>query len=504
MLLREIIVEGLNRYKPMFGPYYEDGNIPSDVIAKMNDIERIMQRQDRVIWMMRWYRFHLRGFETLPNDATPEQAKSYQSRMNKLVKDVGATSLEQAQDASQTAMKLMSDFEHWFSLPVARIKSFVFERQSPQVILETLRDMEDEWIETRERTVEMGEYDDAEKIIDFGNGWAWFNLNRSHCGKEGEAMGHCGNSAAYKTDDTVLSLREHVYENLWSPHLTFILHGDGFLGEMKGRANEKPVEKYHAMIYKLLQHDIVQGITGGGYMAENNFKINDLQNDEIKALKAAKWGFCSYWELEKSGRKEEAKKMVETRASDHNVSINYDADDAIITKYKSIDAFIDREIWNWDTVFDNIERELGDYAVFSAFKNDYYHESLKEHVYDMKEYINDIFIRFNDDGTVDIGMNLDEFMRVTDPDEDEDEYGSSSRDLDEEHEGGNRSFRDIHQFLDDIDEGIMEIFLEQAPSNDSLIELIRDKYEDKDVKRYSFGSPTVRDRRQQEFDFDQK
>jgi hypothetical protein len=127
-------------------------------------------------------------------------------------------------------------------------------------------------------------------IITYKDGHAWFDLSKPYCELEGDAMGHCGNSAAYNDDDTVLSYRlvkKVKGEVLSRPSLTFILDGNRRLGEMKGRANEKPKEKYHDAIVDLLLHKkqdefFIQGIKGGGYAPENNFNINDLKNEQLK------------------------------------------------------------------------------------------------------------------------------------------------------------------------------------------------------------------------------
>jgi hypothetical protein len=138
-------------------------------------------------------------------------------------------------------------------------------------------------------------YDDAEKtwrqgngvryveaegkpVVDFGDGWAWFDLGRPTCGKEGAAMGHCGNSGDPHPDDRILSLRKIVKvgdKTFHEPALTFI-NNHGWLGEMKGRANSKPAESYHKRIVELLKHPDIKGMVGAGYMPENNFHFDDL------------------------------------------------------------------------------------------------------------------------------------------------------------------------------------------------------------------------------------
>jgi hypothetical protein len=57
---------------------------------------------------------------------------------------------------------------------------------------------------------------------------------------------------------------------------------------MKGRGNDKPSEKYHPYIIDLLQKDFVKGIKGGGYLPENNFEMEDLDDDDAEKLIDAK------------------------------------------------------------------------------------------------------------------------------------------------------------------------------------------------------------------------
>lgn len=127
----------------------------------------------------------------------------------------------------------------------------------------------------------------AKKLVDVGDGYAWWSLGKRSCSAEGKAMGHCGNEGAPREGDDVLSLRkEHVLggKKYYEPHLTFI-NNKGFLGEMKGRGNQKPAAHYHEHIAKLLETGLVP--VGGGYAPENNFHIDDL-SPELKARIAAK------------------------------------------------------------------------------------------------------------------------------------------------------------------------------------------------------------------------
>jgi hypothetical protein len=114
----------------------------------------------------------------------------------------------------------------------------------------------------------------------------WHDLGISSCTAEGKAMGHCGNAASAQQGDRILSLRTtHKIKNkeYHEPHLTFI-NNEGFLGEMKGRGNEKPAPHYHEHIVHLLKNPSIKGIFGGGYLKENNFKFSDLSQELQKEV----------------------------------------------------------------------------------------------------------------------------------------------------------------------------------------------------------------------------
>jgi HKD family nuclease len=117
----------------------------------------------------------------------------------------------------------------------------------------------------------------------------WFGLGVGACENEGKAMGHCGNVPSEVEGDELLSLRtEHKIKNqiYHEPHLTFVVN-NGFLGEMKGRANTKPSKEYHRDITNLLKNPNIKGVIGGGYAPENNFEFNDLSPELQREVKEA-------------------------------------------------------------------------------------------------------------------------------------------------------------------------------------------------------------------------
>ena len=127
---------------------------------------------------------------------------------------------------------------------------------------------------------------DGKKLMDTGDGYAWYSLGKGSCPKEAKAMGHCGNAESEEEGDDILSLRKEKKvgdKTYHEPHLTFI-NNNGDLGEMKGRGNEKPAERYHKHIIPLLESDHVKALMGGGYRADSNFSLKDLPEDKQKRL----------------------------------------------------------------------------------------------------------------------------------------------------------------------------------------------------------------------------
>lgn len=190
--------------------------------------------------------------------------------------------------------------EHLLSLPIPELQEYlrtVSPNEQWYVVARTADEMEKEWQNKGKNWLDVTDElftGSIEEFIKFDNNIAWYNLHRPYCEKEGSAMGHCGNKAAFAYSDTVLSLRETKKEKnsiviTSKPYLTFILKSGQYLGEMKGRRNSKPQEKYHPYIMALLLHKqngkyFISGIEGGGYAPEKNFDIEDLSDQMLKQL----------------------------------------------------------------------------------------------------------------------------------------------------------------------------------------------------------------------------
>lgn len=187
-------------------------------------------------------------------------------------------------------------FEHFMGTPCPGIHAYRPEWKTVATVKYDLSDIERQWQESRKHVISPKEEDQI--LINFPDGWAWWLLPRAYCSDESRAMGHCGNGGSDDETERILSLRQRKADGDWEPHLTFILGQDGYLGEMKGRNNDKPVKRYHPYIIALLENDIVNGIRGGGYKPQHNFSLADLtpaQRDELFDSKPGLMGIPDYY-----------------------------------------------------------------------------------------------------------------------------------------------------------------------------------------------------------------
>lgn len=296
MRWKEILFESVKKYMPMFDAFLNAANTASDemealswrpqIEAKIREVEQSLKREDRVVWYLRWYRLNLCMRYVGLNDVAVKDSKSFtpfQKLFNRYVSEIGMGNIPYSVQAFLLDERQLS---HWANFPAQKIQAVVWDKQLPSELIAELTEIEQEWAKARKQELRHDD-DYPEVFLDFHNGWAWYDLNTGSCSAEANAMGHCGNAGA-KHGDTILSLRRRVGDNLYRPSLTFILSEDGLLGEMKGRANEKPKERYHDMIVALLRDPRITGIDGGGYAPENNFSLRDLDDDERIQLQKEK------------------------------------------------------------------------------------------------------------------------------------------------------------------------------------------------------------------------
>ena len=249
-----------------------------------------LKKEDRIIWFLRIYKASLLRDEAIMLKRQPEEyrnaLKRYEKSQRILLKngfDVKEYFEDPTGNPGPVLDRLRNGLRHFMGIRSPKIQNFKFDWQSPDTIFQTFKVWEDEWKEFSKGSIPYDEEDQHTEVLPFPDGKVWLNLNKTSCDLEADAMGHCGNEGGNESE-TILSLRTKDDKNQrWIVHLTFTYNKNtGKLIEMKGRGNNKPSEKYHKYIIQLLKMDFIKGITGGGYLPENNFDIHDLQNEKTK------------------------------------------------------------------------------------------------------------------------------------------------------------------------------------------------------------------------------
>ena len=265
----------------------------SVIERQFNDIISSFPYQKMTAWALRFWKFYnlYEIGENVSNNYKDLIEKHTKLAFDKLNKNNKFSNYEDAYKAAKYLLSNLSFFVHAYGMNIRQIHDFNPNYQRPQEIMNLFKTWEDEYIQNSEETDEdyiplkRGE----EVILRFPDGSIWVNLHKTYCPDEAAIMKHCGNSGSNNQNETVLSYRvqSSYNQDLYKPSLTFILDvSDGMLGEMKGRANEKPAEKYHPYILGLIEkYDEIKGIKGGGYLPENNFQLSDLDEKYDPLLK---------------------------------------------------------------------------------------------------------------------------------------------------------------------------------------------------------------------------
>jgi len=180
---------------------------------------------------------------------------------------------------------------HYASLEYPPIDQYNVTGRSWETALIDLRSLETKWTQEMgadDRYILISQMTDNIKVlIDFNDGFAWYDLQTGSSRDEGRTMRHCCTDPRTSgTGGTVYSLREMVKRKgkEWLKPVATFMTKDKVLYEMKGFGNAKPDSKYHKYIAKLLESDYVEGIVGGGYSAATNFTLSDLPEAQARTL----------------------------------------------------------------------------------------------------------------------------------------------------------------------------------------------------------------------------
>lgn len=287
--LAGIITEGVaDKYGQMFSAIPVERDFIDKQIKWAIDN---LKREDRIIWYLRYFRIGLLS-DWLIKNKNDEQHASISQMHQKFIKQLVQKTKSNPSEVAVSANSIMSArtanaLTHIMAVAefIKPLSDMVWDAQTPKELIDQSTQLEKEYNDTKDANSvpKTEDKQGATKLIDFGNGYAWWNLGQSCDREEGQAMGHCGNNQGrMREDDEVLSLRKRVVrynKEVDIPCLTFILN-NGELGEMKGRGNDKPAKQYHKYIIQLLLSKYVDTIKGGGYAPQSNFKLTDLTEDE--------------------------------------------------------------------------------------------------------------------------------------------------------------------------------------------------------------------------------
>lgn len=172
-----------------------------------------------------------------------------------------------------------NDLFHYYGYNIGDIENTQYVNQNISELFDTFQSYINKYQQSDKAPVPVKQGD--KEIIKCNDGTSWWFIDRAYCSEEGRSGKHCGNVMGQEdTSQRILSLRTANHNVI----LTFILLDNGYLGEMKAKANLKPSEKYHPNIMQLLLNPMIKGIKGAGHAPYMNFSIFDLSEQNIQVL----------------------------------------------------------------------------------------------------------------------------------------------------------------------------------------------------------------------------
>ena len=297
-------------YEMMFMPFVDVTHQEGFVRRQVAEVRQALKKNDRIVWFLRLWRIGIlakfeKGWQqSLPADINENDVgkltnmlRSYEYQYSQASGQPAATVRDLGLNFATQPRFWLSRLEHMLSLPIPEIQEHVFKYDDPNKVLSTFGAYEQKWQKSRQGLIPKEDAErDAEIILRFPNGYAWWLLNKAYCSLEASAMGHCGNQPRQSSRDRILSLRgteKRGGQTFHVPYATFILRDDDKLGEMKGRFNSSPKHAFeqgyspsdfHDEIFALLKLPWIKGVVGGGYMPQENFRVSDLPAEQIEAL----------------------------------------------------------------------------------------------------------------------------------------------------------------------------------------------------------------------------
>jgi hypothetical protein len=364
-----LLIENKAQYTAMIKPLIDIGLIDAnEAQSVLSFVRKELKRNDRIVWWLKWYRILklTEGIQQTQDNPNNPSLIKMQKMLDKATKVPGSTNPRDVRAFNaEFGQSGRTNLSHYISMmgQVPAMDNIVWDASlTPHLLKRELDKKESEWQQAAKQEIDVDQYDDPnyagrspwKKVIDYGQ-QAWVLIDKDYCDLEGKAMGHCGNNQGRSDrDGRILSFRTIINDKRQKPHLTFIISADGKLGEMKGRANEKPAEKYHKVIVDLLLSDMVTRITGGGHDPANNFSVNDLSDEMQETLFSKKPVFASMKYKIKNGiaTNDDFDEIREV-FSEYNFGNDADFAVDIATNTVTLGSFDDMDdIAKWAGVFD--------------------------------------------------------------------------------------------------------------------------------------------------------
>lgn len=277
-------------------PGYDEPAIANTINWAM----RVLKKNNRIVWFLRWFALKLMYLHSARENNTSHKdaiADGMEPVLSKFSAKAGIDRFALADLLSELYMNtLKTELEHYFDPNILemipKIQGYSFQWQTPQQSLDDFKKFEDEF-----KLKHSGGYDvkvlirpdqfepKAEKIIEFPDGLVWLNLNTHTSKEESRSGNNCGTCEL--GDSTLLSLRRPIRigkDTYWKSELTSELTSGGKIRQLR-HGNEKPDDEYHPYIMKLLlEYDEIVGFELPNYLPERTFKVDDLTEEEMKAL----------------------------------------------------------------------------------------------------------------------------------------------------------------------------------------------------------------------------
>ena len=287
--------------------WFEEASTRAVIREKIKWAKHILKRSDRITWYLRLLRIAIASQyvdQTTYNSFIYKYNKKTKGAKIPVKDKIFSTGMNRVRvrhifrSGAELSFQLETDLAHYLALNIPDINEYEFGWQLPHEIFSAFKGIEETYLQKFSSYIPADRAEDYRVLIDFKDGYKWFNTEEQNASDQTYAMtGHC--STCFNDDEIALVLREHVViegEDFWRPVLQFCVDPRGMLGEMKGRANNKPSNKYYKYIIPLLQHSIIKGIKGGGHKPHTNFALADLPDRDRKKLQKLKPALLSLQE----------------------------------------------------------------------------------------------------------------------------------------------------------------------------------------------------------------